>query len=719
MTNPYSSWQYQYITNPLVLYQQFEKDCPKSVGFDTETDSEDEKHIHIIKDRPFLFQLGWNRIVYLFDLTPDFMRAFFHIVSNVKWAFAHNIKFDLNMIANLGYLKEVLQIKSWCDSATVMRLVLEAKSARDGGDKLGLKELGVKYIHPYANNSETIIKEELKKLNDARVKVLAAALKQFDLEGEFTPSGKQKKWGKGAIEKFLKDPTNEVEDLPEDVQEVWKTWQEEYPKPTYKDIPAGAMRQYAGEDIATMMMLMEFAFPILQAREQFPTLQRERDCILPALKMEREGLEADLPYLEESRIRMKDYIKKCRNRMYEIAGEKVTVGQHERIKQLFDEKWDIVLESADKTAMKQIIKNFEGEPKEFAKLINTLRTAEKWYSTYIKRIQKMASYDGKAYTQINLSGAVSGRMSSDFQQFPKDPFKDDKGEILFNPRRAFKVGGEDYSMFYIDYDQIELVGQSHYCVVLGSQGVNLPRAYMPYRCRHYLTGEVYLRRHDYKDERHLEKQPNGDSAWLMEDGTPWVKTDMHTLTATKAYPEVDPNSEEFKKVYRPKGKTTNFASNYGGKAGALMKPLDISFEEASKLTKGYEEAYPEVGDYQQHIIKAHALRGYVRNIYGRRYYLRDSRDAYKLANYVVQGSCADALKEAIIQLDQRLEGMKSKLVLPVHDELQFKIYHDERWIVSELLHIMQDAFSWCVVPVTAGVEVSDTFWSDKKDYEAV
>ncbi|MER2006306.1 MAG: DNA polymerase [Psychrobacillus sp.] len=712
MDNPYLAWQYHYITDADKLYQQFLKDAPKSIGFDTESTG-----LHIIKDKPFLFQLGWGRVVYLFDPTPEFMKAFFYICKNVKWAFAHNLGYDLNMCCNLGYMSEVLQIKSWCDSITVMRLALEAKSARDGGDGLGLKDLGVKYIHPYANNSEQVIKAELKKLNDERVKVLSAALKQFDKEGSFTPTGKQKKWGKGDIEKFLKDPTNEVEDLPEGVRAVWLDWQEDYPEPTYADIPSDKMRQYAGEDVATMLMLMEYAFPIITAREQLPILNRERKCILPTLKMEREGLEADLVYLEESRLKVKAYIVRSRARLVELAGEDITVGQHARIRQIFDEKWGIVLDSADKTTMKQVIKNFDGEPKEFATIINRLRNSEKWYSTYIKRVQKLASYDGRAYTQINLSGAISGRMSSDFQQFPKDVLKDENGEVLFSPRRAFKVGGPGYKMYYLDFDQIELVGQSHYCVLMKSPGVNLPRAYMPYRCRHYLTGEIYLRRHDYKDLRHLDKQPNGDSVWLMEDETPWTKTDMHTLTASKAYPDVDPMSEEFKKKYRPKGKTTNFASNYGGGAGALMKPLDIEFEEAEKLSKGYQEAYPEVGDYQQGIIKAHAKRGYVQNQYGRRYYLKDSRDAYKLANYVVQGSCADALKEAIVDIDEFIESkkLKSSIVLPVHDELQFKVYDDEEWIVEHLLHIMQDAFSWCLVPVTAGVEVSSTYWSDKKE----
>lgn len=447
MTNPYTEWEYIELTYPKQLEDAWnEATGIKSVGFDTEGTG-----LHIRKDKPFLFQLGWERKVYLFEPHQSMMQAVFKIFNQVSWVFAHNIKFDLNMLCNIGYENEVKKVKGWCDSISVMRLAVEAKSPREGGDKLGLKELGVKYIHPYADNSEKMIKAALKELNDQRVKVLTAALKQFDKVGSFTPTGKQQKWGKKHIEDFLKDPTNEIDDLEGEIREIWEEWQEEYPEPTYADIPKEVMNQYGGEDVATMMMLMEMAMPIVMEREQMPVLQRERKMILPALDMEREGLPVDMPYLEQSRKKMQQYIRDCRAEMATIAGEPITVGQHARIKDLFDEKWDISLDSADKATMLKIEHNFEGEPKRFAQLINTLRTAEKWYSTYIKRVIKLAEYDGRAYTQINLSGAISGRMSSDFQQFPRDKFKHlDTGEELFNPRRAFIVGGEDYEMVYID-----------------------------------------------------------------------------------------------------------------------------------------------------------------------------------------------------------------------------------------------------------------------------
>lgn len=731
----YDKWKQIYVNDPQVVLDSFNQNKPNSLGFDTETTG-----LHIIKDKPFLFQLGWNTtkesgIVYLFEPTPNMITLFFDLCKRVNYAFAHNLKYDLHMLTNIGYGKQIKEITVWCDTQAIARLALEALSAREGGDNLKLKDLGVKYVHPDAANSEKLIKAELKKLNDSRRQVLASALKQFDHPTEtkiayFRKDTKKgttrswyelhqdeayvaivsKKWTLKHIEDLLKDPTLELSDLPQDVREVWTDWLEEYPEPTYADIDPAIMRQYAGEDIVTMMMLVQHFMPIVRAREQMPILQLENDCLLPTYEMERVGLKTDKDYLEQARIQTKNYIIKLRKELYELAGEIVNCGQHARLKALFDERWDITLDGCDAQELKNVERNFTGEPKRFAILISNLRTLEKWYSTYIIGVQKNASYDGRAYTQINLNGAVSGRMSSNFQQFPRGAVKTIEGEELYYPRKAFLTDGE---MVFIDYDQIELVTQAHYTLLVSGGDTNLCRAYMPFKCTHYVTGEVY----DYKSAegraRHDELDEEGNSAWRTEDGQPWTKSDLHTITASKAFPDVPTDSIEFKKDCRPKGKTTNFSCNYGGKEGALVGSLGVSFEEATKLVNGYNEAYPHVIKYQGAISTAHARKGYVVNHFGRRYYLRDSRNAYKLANYVIQGTCADALKKALVKLYRYLDGKQSKLVLPVHDELMFWIHPSERGIEQHLLEIMQSAFDWCLVPVSAGIERSSTTWEAK------
>lgn len=731
---PYEEWEYIYIEQPTQMVKDFGKYKPKSLGFDTESTG-----LHIKKDMPFLMQVGFKRTIYMFD--PDnkhCMNMFFYLCSRVNYVFAHNLKYDLHMLANQGYQKEVESIKVWCDSQTVMRLTLEAKSPREGGHNLKLKDLGVSFIHPYANNSEQLIKAEMKKLNAERTKILSAALKQFDHPTEKVlkyfrkdtnksttskwasdnPDNSYmkwipKKWTLGLVEAFIKDITNDLEDLPTEVREVWETWQIEYPEPTYADVDREVMKQYAGEDVATMMMLIEKSFPTLVERKQMPILKREMKLQLPTFRMERQGLPVDRNYLKRSQYHVKEYIRELRKELMELVGERVTVNQHDRIKQIFNDKFDILLESSDKQAMKQVIANFEGPPQRFAILINKLRTCEKWYSTYIVKILRDSAYDGRAYTQINLNGAISGRMSSDFQQFPKDPLKTLEGHELYHPRQAILV---DEKTCYLDYSQIELVGQAHYTILVSGGDMNLCRAFMPFKCKHYQTGETFWYKSKEGRNRWNELQPvTNDSVWLLEDGTPWKRTDLHSLTTSKAFPHIDPESEEFKYVYRPKGKMTNFSSNYGGKAGALVGGIGCSWEEAEMLVNGYAEAYPEVIAYQNEIQRVHGLRGYVQNHYGRRYYLRDNRDAYKLANYVVQGTCADAIKDAIIQMDEYLLDKQTKMLLPVHDEVQFKTVAGEEHVIERCRQIMEEAFDWCLVPAIADVEVSYTNWREKKE----
>jgi DNA polymerase I len=718
----------------------FLKDAPQTVGFDTETTG-----LHIKKDKPFLVQFGWlipkqeGGRVFTFYPTPENMKVFFDLCKRAQYVVAHNIKYDIHMLSNIGYSEEVQNMRNLCENMAVARLALEAVPAREGGDSLQLKSLGVKYVDPSAANSEGVIKAELHRLNLERVQVLAAALKQFDhpTETTFKPVRKDtnkattvpyatknpdnvvwkhlpKKWGKGLVEDFLKDPTHDIEDLPEDVREVYEEWLREYPEPTYEDVPRDIMIKYGGEDIITMLEFFKKSFPFIIKREQLPILKLEQECILPVYRMERVGMKADLDYLETSRKKVKNYIKELREKLYALAGEKVNVGQHERLKDIFREKWGIDLSSCDNPALKKIIKTGEGEPKEFATLIKALRSLEKWYSTYIKRIQDLASYDGKVYTQINLNGAVSGRMSSDFQQFPKKALKTLEGEELYHPRKPFTVKGGNYeSIVYIDYDQIELVTQAHYTLRVSGGDPNLCRAYMPFRCRHYRTGEFYNYQDPSSRARWNEQQESGESAWLDEEGKPWVKTDVHAETTHKAFPHIPLGTDEFKE-WRSKGKIFNFLANYGGGKGAAISTLDLKEEEADALVRGYNEAFPHVRIYQDGIIKAHAKKGYVQNHYGRRYYISDSNRAYKLGNYVVQGTCADALKKAVIELDKFLLDKKTKMVVPIHDEIQFDKHKDEEGIEKELEKIMQEAFDWALVPVTAGIEVTTTNWANKQ-----
>jgi DNA polymerase-1 len=746
MRNPYKEWYDYHIAQGEhdldLMIRLFQEDKPLTGGFDTETSG-----LHIIKDKPFLIQFGWlvpkqdfGR-VFTFYPTPENMKLFFEIAKKLKYFIAHNIKYDCHMLSNIGYAEEVQAMTNLCDSTTVARLSIEAIPAREGGDSLELKELGKKYVHPEATKSESIIKDELRKLKAERIKALTAALKQFPT-GELTASGREKYWGKGHIEKFLKDPTNDVEDLPEGVRDVWVDWQEEYPEPTYEDVDRDIMIKYGAEDIITMLEFFKHAFPFILKRKQLPILEMESKCILPMYRMERVGLKADMKYLEESKARMKAYITRLRNEMYEIVTEKITVNQHATIKRVLKDKWGIELESDDATAMSDIMEEHEGQPKRLAELIKILRSLEKWYSTYIKRTIQNASYDGNVYTQINSAGAVSGRMSSDLQQNPKDAIFDAEGNELFHPRKAFVVDTDTFELnAYIDYSQVELRVSADYTIKVSGGDVNLCRAYIPFRCKHYKTSELFDIKKD--KDRWGEMQPNlTKSAWLVpETNEPWTPTDMHSETThnalvilgykcVKKYEQYEHpkegafgkniNKDKFKSLRGKLGKRFNFSKTYGVGLETAMKNLKVTEEVALALIKGYEAAFPGLITYQKAIEKAHAQKGYVFNAYGMRYYMQDIRKSYKLANHVIQGSCASAFKMALIALDDYIlkNKLKSKLILPVHDEQIFGIVKGEKYIIPKLIEIMQSVFlSWCLIPIISEPEVSYTNWATKEDYE--
>jgi DNA polymerase-1 len=241
---------------------------------------------------------------------------------------------------------------------------------------------------------------------------------------------------------------------------------------------------------------------------------------------------------------------------------------------------------------------------------------------------------------------------------------------------------------------------------------------MPYGCRHFRTGELY----DYKtvEGRSRWNEKNGEiSAWITEDNEPWTETDVHSATTTKALEimgfDWKAMSEKEFANWRKKGKMTNFLRNYQGSAKACADQLEVGIEEATALVDGYTAAFPVVITYQQKVNDG-MLKGYVQNLRGRRYYISDSRKFYKAGNYLIQGSCADILKEKMIQIDRFLveNNCKTRMIMCIHDEIQFEVPASEDWVVPELKRMMEDTPD-VMVPIVADVEFTETHWAAKEE----
>jgi len=337
--------------------------------------------------------------------------------------------------------------------------------------------------------------------------------------------------------------------------------------------------------------------------------------------------------------------------------------------------------------------------KKYLENVIYLRTLLKWVSTYINPMlfKLNNSGDDKVYTQYNASGAVSGRFTSNFQQFPKNPIYSKLGDFeLFHPRKMFVIDKDYPEMAYIDYSQVELRLQAEYTYrcTHGYGDINMLRAYMPFKC-HQVDGKWY---HD-------------------EDNEEWKGIDLHTQSTLSAFPDLDPNSPEFKKM-RYTGKRVNFALIYGGSLHKIQEIVsDTPPEVIEKLYNGFYNRFKDVKTYGAHVASTWAKNGgYVTNLLGRRYYITDSKDVYKLNNYLIQGSAADIIKLVIIRVDKMLRegGYKTKLQGCIHDELCICVAEGEHDIIYKIKHIMENTVK-TFVPLVAEIEVTNTNWAEKHE----
>ena len=157
--------------------------------------------------------------------------------------------------------------------------------------------------------------------------------------------------------------------------------------------------------------------------------------------------------------------------------------------------------------------------------------------------------------------------------------------------------------------------------------------------------------------------------------------------------------------------------NYGCGAKTLADNLGIDLETATKLSDAYNNAYPGVIKYQQKVQADLALKGYVTNLYGRKYFIENSTNYYKGNNYCIQGTGADALKEVEIKICEYLKDKKSRFILPIHDERALEIAPGEEdefpKKIKELMESVGDVIKYC--PMVSEVEMTETNWAEKHE----
>jgi DNA polymerase-1 len=632
------------------LLEELQKSSKDWVAVDTETTG-----LHLKADKPFLITFTFDNKSRAVDLNPDtgvptainffvILQEIFNVLAEFKYVVGHNIKFDLHMLENIG-IKYVGN--NITDTMILARLALDT----DEVFSLALKSLATKYIDGGAADDQKVIKSALMKLNKT-------------------------------------DKSRE------------HTYLDVYNLPEYRQ----AMVDYALNDTEITLQLAKKLYEVVQSRSQLDTFKLENNIILPLFKMERVGLKIDRGYLKDRKAFFETHIDGKRKELHNITGENFSVGQHKNIKEWFA-KNGVELMSSDDAAMESVISKQDGKPKEVAMLIQELRSLEKWYSVYIVRMLEKSEFDGRAYTQINSNSAVTGRLSSDFQQFPKYGLLDNDGKEIFHPRRMVITSGNGYNkLAYLDYSQIELRVQANYTYEISGGDLNMCRAYMPHKC-------VDASKVEFDPKLHAKDIFTKD--WFtIENGNKWKPVDLHSATTKEAFPDVPEGTDEFKKL-RGLGKATNFAKNYGATKNALMEQFGFEESVAVKLDKAYYQAFPKILDYQTLVRKIYYQRGYVKNMYGRRYYMTDKRFVYRLYNYLIQGSCADMLKSKIVDVHKLLTPYKSRFQMNIHDEMSFEIYDGEEFLIEKIKAIMENVPNM-IVPVVAEVETTQTNWAEKE-----
>ena len=686
-------------------------------AYDTETDG-----LNIIKNKPFLVIFGFAKHIYYWDANfKEATYAMFELVKNSKkMLFAHNAKFDYHMLHNIGTpIPEDIELS---DSMTVARLI---DSTDDEFASMRLEKIGERYVDKDAKFAGHLIQDILKTIRAERKKVVCNNYKILTGAKSYTEA-----WETFVDRVQFITKYNEVFD--------------DYKEPTYYDAfqrEPELMYNYAVDDVVIILEFLRVATPIYVNKYRtingldMRVWKRENKLLRHIAETERNGFTIDVQYLIDSHYIVKEFQDKLYKKLHDLTGEVWSVGRHKTIRQFFNNKYNLNLENCDKKTISKLCLHENKEVSEIAKLIKKLRTVDKWLSTYIDGVlNKVIEEDGvyKLHTSINNNGTVSGRVSCDLQQMPKYAISetdDADGELLldeslcdedhelFHPRR-YIIPTKGYALYFSDFSQLEMRMQAFYTIISGGTDKNLCKAYMPYMCHHAITGEQF----NYKNPDHINRwneKIEEHSAWIDDDtNEPWVPTDLHTKITLAAFPEYEgqTDTKEFKKK-RYLGKSTNFGKIYGIGPKSLASNLDIPLETAQKLSDGFNTTFPGVQVYWNETQGELALKGYTENLYGRKYYIENPNNGYKVNNYRIQGSGADMLKEIEIKVCEYLKDKKSRFILPIHDELCIEVApEEESFVPKKIKEIMEDVRDVVpYLPIVADVEMTRTNWSEKEE----
>ena len=430
-----------------------------------------------------------------------------------------------------------------------------------------------------------------------------------------------------------------------------------------RDLKPEDVYEYAAEDADVTLKLKNILEKEIEKAGVEHLFYEIEMPLMPVLaSMEMNGVCLDTDSLKETSEVLTNRLKDIEEKIYKLAGQEFNIASPKQVGEILFDKLKIV-EKAKKTKTGQYVTNEEvlqglKHKHEIVGNILEHRGLKKLLGTYIDALPSLVNKrTGRIHTSFNQTITSTGRLSSSDPNLQNIPVRGEDGKEI---RKAF-IPEAGCLFFSADYSQIELRVMAHLS----------------------------------DDENMIEAFREG--------------YDIHAATAAKIYKE---NINEVSRDQRTKAKRANFGIIYGITVFGLAERLDISRDEAKQLIDGYFETFPKVKEYMETAKETARKNGYVETLFKRRRYLADinSRNATvrgfaerNAINAPIQGTAADIIKVAMINIYNRFnqEGIRSKMILQVHDELNFSVYPEEKEKVEKIvLEEMQSAFSM-KVPLVA------------------
>ncbi len=409
------------------------------------------------------------------------------------------------------------------------------------------------------------------------------------------------------------------------------------------------VKEYAAEDADVTLQLKQALYPMIeQIGLQHLYFEIEEPMIAVLADIEMAGVRIDSEALAVYAVELNRKLAELEAAIRTEAGEpNLNINSARQLGEVLFGKMRIA-EKPKMTKTKQFCTD-EDYLQLFARkhrivdLILEYRGVKKLLSTYVEALPQLVNRStGRIHTSFNQAVTATGRLSSTNPNLQNIPVRDDMGRRI---RKAFIPSDDDHLLLSADYSQVELRLMAH------------------------LSG----------DESLIAAFEHGE--------------DIHAATAAKLF---NKTLDEVTSEERRRAKTANFGIIYGISAFGLSQRLEIPRKEAKEIIDGYFASYPGVKKYMDNVVEKAKEEGFVSTIFGRRRYLNDIASHNAIArglaernavNAPIQGSAADIMKIAMINVHRRFaaEGIRSRVILQVHDELVVDMLRSEQERVTAIV----------------------------------